>query len=254
MLESIIRPVRIAGLLMKAPRLLSPTQGRHVEDFLRFCPEGHRLRRLALQFQAMLRWRKPDKLLEWAKKASGSRFRFTARFAETLQRDREEVELARHVWSRTAACGAGNWVSRAGNSRSDRVGTSPSASRIFSVPIGRLLLDSYAFLWATGAPEELSPRIRALLESGDTQLYLSAATVWELLLKARKGLLDFGGDPAARIQEYGAALQTTALPVTAQHLYRAFALEGLHRDPFDRLLAAQGGDRRAGPGHPRPHT
>ena len=42
----------------------------------------------------MLRWRKPDKLLEWVKKASGSRFRFTARFAETLQRDREEVELA----------------------------------------------------------------------------------------------------------------------------------------------------------------
>lgn len=103
----------------------------------------------------------------------------------------------------------------------------------------RLLLDSHAFLWAVGAPEQLSPAIRAALESRDTQLYVSAATVWELLVKARKQLIDFGGDPATRIQEYCVALQAIALPVSATHLYRAFALEGLHKDPFDRLLIAQ---------------
>ena len=39
--------------------------------------------------------------------------------------------------------------------------------------------------------------------------------------------------------QYGAALQVIALPVSAAHLYRAFALDGLHKDPFDRLLIAQ---------------
>jgi PIN domain nuclease of toxin-antitoxin system len=103
----------------------------------------------------------------------------------------------------------------------------------------RLLLDSHAFLWAASAPEQLSPAVRALLETSETQLYVSAATIWELLVKARKQLIDFGGDPGARLQEYGAALQVIALPVSAAHLYRAFALEGLHKDPFDRLLIAQ---------------
>jgi hypothetical protein len=44
----------------------------------------------------------------------------------------------------------------------------------------RLLFDSHAFLWAAGAPEQLSPAVRELLESTDAQFYLSAATVWEV--------------------------------------------------------------------------
>jgi hypothetical protein len=46
---------RIAGLLLRPPRTLSAGQTRHLEDFLRFCPKGHNLRKLVLQFRALLR-------------------------------------------------------------------------------------------------------------------------------------------------------------------------------------------------------
>jgi hypothetical protein len=85
---------RIAGLLTKPPRLLSPSQRRYAEDFLRLCPEGHRLRKLVLRFRALLRWRKTDKLSEWIKSVVASRFRFTAQFAKTLQGEQDEVRLA----------------------------------------------------------------------------------------------------------------------------------------------------------------
>ena len=61
---------------------------------MRFCPEGHRLRKLVLRFRALLRWRKVERLEEWIKNASASGFRFTAQFAKTLQRDEAEVRPA----------------------------------------------------------------------------------------------------------------------------------------------------------------
>ena len=102
-----------------------------------------------------------------------------------------------------------------------------------------LLLDSHAFLWAVGEPEQLTREMRGLLESETTKLHLSSATVWELLIKARKKKIDLGGDPATRLQEYCRRLRIVPVPVSAQHLYQAFELEGLHNDPFDRLLVAQ---------------
>jgi len=102
-----------------------------------------------------------------------------------------------------------------------------------------LLLDSHAFLWAASEPEQLTPRMRGLLESEASQLHLSSATVWELLIKARKKKIDLRGDPATKLQEYCKRLRVIPVPVSAQHLYQAFELEGLHKDPFDRLLMAQ---------------
>ncbi|MDQ6663043.1 MAG: type II toxin-antitoxin system VapC family toxin [Acidobacteriota bacterium] len=102
-----------------------------------------------------------------------------------------------------------------------------------------LLLDSHAFLWAASEPERLTPEIRGLLESETSKLYLSSATVWELLIKVRKKKIDLGGDPATKLQEYGKRLRVIPVHVSAQHLYQAFELEGLHKDPFDRLLIAQ---------------
>ncbi len=103
----------------------------------------------------------------------------------------------------------------------------------------RLLLDSHAFLWAAIQPEQLTPLARALVENETNKLYFSSATIWELLIKARKNKLDLGGDPAERLQEFCRKLGVIPLPVSAQHLYQAFELDGLHKDPFDRLLIAQ---------------
>ena len=65
-----------------------------------------------------------------------------------------------------------------------------------------LLLDSHAFLWAASEPERLTPKVRDLLENETSKLHLSAATVWELPIKARKKKIDLGGDPATKLREY----------------------------------------------------
>lgn len=71
------------------------------------------------------------------------------------------------------------------------------------------------------------------------QVYVSVATIWELLLKARKGKLDLGEDPENELKLYCRMLRATVLPIIAQHAYLAVALDSLHKDPFDRMLIAQ---------------
>lgn len=64
----------------------------------------------------------------------------------------------------------------------------------------RLLLDSHALLFAESKPEELTPKIRQIIESEDTEVWVSVVTVWELLLKTSKGRLDQGEDPAEELR------------------------------------------------------
>ena len=85
---------RIAALLSKVPPSLSAAQGRHLEAFLRFCPRAHQLRKLILQFGAMLRWRKADQLTAWMEKTMVSGFSAVAHFGKILRRDLKAVELA----------------------------------------------------------------------------------------------------------------------------------------------------------------
>ncbi|MEP7308042.1 MAG: transposase [Acidobacteriota bacterium] len=84
---------RVAALLMKPERLSAGQQG-HVNAFLEFCPKARRLRRLALQFRAMLRWRKAGRLPAWIHTAASSGFSFLVQFARTLQRDLVAVTQA----------------------------------------------------------------------------------------------------------------------------------------------------------------
>jgi transposase len=85
---------------MKVPRTLSNVQAQHLQEFLRFCPAGHRLRKLVLQFRALLRWRKANKLAGWMTRAISSGFCGVAQFAKTLGRDLEAVTLALETpWS-----------------------------------------------------------------------------------------------------------------------------------------------------------
>ena len=83
---------RVAALLNKPPRSLSEPQQKYLQAFLRFCPEGHRLRRLLLRFRAMLRWRNATRLSEWIESAAASRFPFLAQFGKNLLRDWDAVE------------------------------------------------------------------------------------------------------------------------------------------------------------------
>jgi transposase len=85
---------RIAALLTKVPPTLTAAQRRHLEAFLRFCPQAHQLRRLVFQFRALLRWRRAGKLASWMERAVASGFDSVAQFARTLGRDLKAVELA----------------------------------------------------------------------------------------------------------------------------------------------------------------
>jgi PIN domain nuclease of toxin-antitoxin system len=103
----------------------------------------------------------------------------------------------------------------------------------------RLLLDTHVWLWLVAAPERLSRDARDRLELSDTQLYLSAASGWEMSIKQQFGRLELGGPAERVIPELMLRSDVTPLPITHLHGLRAGALPPHHRDPFDRMLIAQ---------------
>ena len=103
----------------------------------------------------------------------------------------------------------------------------------------RVLLDTQAFLWAASAPERLSPRARRAIEAGSNEVYLSAASVWEIAIKTQLGRLQVVHDLEDFVPERMAERSLVALPVLMSHVLKVAALPGVHRDPFDRLLVAQ---------------
>ena len=103
----------------------------------------------------------------------------------------------------------------------------------------RLLLDSHTFLWAVADPAQLGKVGRDAISNASNTLHVSAASIWELLLKAAKGKLDLGITPPQKLQSFLARLNAAVLPVQMEHLLAAYSLPGLHREPFDRLLIGQ---------------
>jgi PIN domain nuclease of toxin-antitoxin system len=102
----------------------------------------------------------------------------------------------------------------------------------------RVLLDTHVLLWALAEPRRLDGETRATIESGDTEVLFSAASIWEIAIKAGLGRSDFAFDPAEIAR---AALDTgfTALAVRLNAAALVSRLPLLHRDPFDRVLVAQ---------------
>jgi PIN domain nuclease of toxin-antitoxin system len=99
----------------------------------------------------------------------------------------------------------------------------------------RLLLDTHALLWSLAEPETLRPEARAAIESAESSVAVSAASMWEISIKTELGRLrvpdDFLG--AAR------AARFAPLPITWEHGLAAGLLPHHHRNPFDRMLVAQ---------------
>ncbi len=103
----------------------------------------------------------------------------------------------------------------------------------------RLLLDTHVLLWALLEPQKLSPALLNALEDSDTTLLVSAATAWEIATKWRLGKLQ---QAQAVVENYTMALHRLAaveLPISGAVARAAGLWEVPHRDPFDRLLAAQ---------------
>jgi PIN domain nuclease of toxin-antitoxin system len=102
----------------------------------------------------------------------------------------------------------------------------------------KLLLDTHVVLWAAGQPEKLSESARTLLTAPENELFFSAASIWEIVIKRGLGREDFKVDPA-RLKKMLVTHGYTELPVIAEHAMKIETLPLLHKDPFDRLLLAQ---------------
>ena len=99
----------------------------------------------------------------------------------------------------------------------------------------RLMLDTHAFLWWLGDDPQLGPKARKLIANPDNQVYVSAATAWEISIKKTLGKLQapVGLDTIADEEGF------EKLPISFFHGERAGDLPPHHRDPFDRMLIAQ---------------
>ena len=100
------------------------------------------------------------------------------------------------------------------------------------------LLDTAPFLWAVSEPGKLSPRVRALIADRKHRMYVSVASLWEVVIKTQKGLLAVP-DPSRWLQAAIVSLDVEVLPIHAAHAYSVYQLPTIHKDPFDRLLITQ---------------
>lgn len=102
----------------------------------------------------------------------------------------------------------------------------------------RYLLDTHALLWWVSTPELLPPSLRDLLDDRSNELLLSIVTPWELAIKTNTGKLD-AGQILRDIESDRLKGDIEILSAQVSHVIRAGMLPLHHRDPFDRLLAAQ---------------
>jgi PIN domain nuclease of toxin-antitoxin system len=103
----------------------------------------------------------------------------------------------------------------------------------------RVLLDTHALLWWLTDDPRLSEGARRIIADPDNAIHASAASAWEIATKQRLGKLDGVPDATRRYGELVEADGFHHLPVSHLHALRAGSYEVSHRDPFDRMLAAQ---------------
>jgi PIN domain nuclease of toxin-antitoxin system len=103
----------------------------------------------------------------------------------------------------------------------------------------RVLLDTCALIWATVSPKSLTPKARKIIADKNNSILVSAASAWEIATKVRLGKLPgverLERDFVNAINDAG----YTALVIDTEAALRAGRLISAHRDPFDRMIAAQ---------------
>jgi PIN domain nuclease of toxin-antitoxin system len=103
----------------------------------------------------------------------------------------------------------------------------------------KLLLDTHVWLWWTSEPERLGKGARRQIVDTRNEVFLSAASVWEMAIKRRLGKLPLPEPVTSYVRRRLASDPIGSLPVTADHAAGVETLDLLHTDPFDRLLIVQ---------------
>jgi PIN domain nuclease of toxin-antitoxin system len=109
----------------------------------------------------------------------------------------------------------------------------------------KVLLDTHTFLWWITDSPRLSARAREVIRGGDNELFFSAASGWEIAIKAQLGRLQLPDDLEQFIVDQLSLNTILVLPIQLRHALHVYTLPQHHRDPFDRMLVAQS---QMGPG------
>jgi PIN domain nuclease of toxin-antitoxin system len=103
----------------------------------------------------------------------------------------------------------------------------------------KLLLDAHILLWVLYEPERLADRTRNAITDESNELFVSLATLWEIVNKAATHRLPLAGSSLERIIERIDDLGVAFLPILQSEIIAAAMLPRHHADPFDRILIAQ---------------
>jgi PIN domain nuclease of toxin-antitoxin system len=101
------------------------------------------------------------------------------------------------------------------------------------------LLDTHVLLWAMGKTDRLSDRVTKLILDPQNELVASTVSLWEIAIKSQGGKLHIPATAEFFDVHFARLGIRRVLSVDPGHAYALFKLPPIHRDPFDRLLAAQ---------------
>jgi PIN domain nuclease of toxin-antitoxin system len=102
----------------------------------------------------------------------------------------------------------------------------------------KALLDTHTFLWAISGDVRLSRRAERIFV-GPSDLWLSVASIWEILIKVQIGKMHLPSPTGSYLIKKLAENKIETLPVTLDHVLKVESLPMKHNDPFDRILIAQ---------------
>lgn len=103
----------------------------------------------------------------------------------------------------------------------------------------RILLDTHIFLWFISGDTQLSIDVRDAIRDSDNEVYLSAISVWEAIVKYQLGKLPLPEHPQTYLPKQRDLHQIASLALDEGSVIHLAKLPPLHRDPFDRMLICQ---------------
>lgn len=103
----------------------------------------------------------------------------------------------------------------------------------------KALLDTHAFLWWVTNNPQLSSTVQSILSDRSNEIFFSAASSWEIAIKAQLRKLEIPSKPEIYIAEQLEINSFQILPIEVKHTLQTYYLPNHHKDPFDRILVAQ---------------
>ena len=103
----------------------------------------------------------------------------------------------------------------------------------------KILLDTHPFIWMDTDPSKISSRVLQHLNNTNNVVYLSVASVWEMVIKTQTGKLVLSDSIEKIVSEQMKRNPLHLLPIEFNHVLAVQTLPNFHKDPFDRLLVAQ---------------